>query len=93
MLLRDRDEGLLEFTSMTGTLLDMRVYGDLYHASDTSPCPDVAVCNIPKDLDDTVVQVAQWPGSHSSSPPPYGTPPHLSSTAPQKSTTPYTKTR
>ena len=91
MLLRDRDEGLPEFTSMTGTLLDMRVYGDLYHASDTSPCPDVAACNITKDYDDTAVQVAPWPGSHSSSHPQHGTPTHPSSTTPNWSTTPYNK--
>ena len=42
VLLRDRDEGLSKFTSKTGTLLDMRVYGDLYRASDSSPCPDVS---------------------------------------------------
>jgi hypothetical protein len=41
--LTDRDEGLPEFTSMTGTLLDRRVYGDLHRASDTSACPDVAL--------------------------------------------------
>ena len=60
MLLRDRDKGLPEFTSMTGTLLDMRVYGDSYHASDTSPCPDVAAYNITQVWDETSAHVAPW---------------------------------